>query len=383
MTAKPANIHTLDELEELFTQIQGKFQWLGDYFDPASLEQQVAGLETRMQQPDFWSDKAGAAKVSSEYRRARRRLERYRGMEAEVGDGEAMMEMVREEVAGSGPEDAVEFIAETWGSLNKTLSHLAQLEEERLFSGEYDDGGAIMTIHPGAGGTESQDWAEMLLRMYLRWADRRGFRTEINEATGGDDAGIKSATVTFHGENAYGLLSAERGVHRLVRISPFDAAKRRHTSFAAVEVSPMVEDDIELEIDEKDLKIDTYRASGAGGQHVNKTDSAVRITHVPTGLVAQCQNERSQLSNKNTAMKLLKGKLLELEERKRLEEMEKERGEVMEIAWGSQIRSYVLAPYQMVKDHRTDFEVGNAQGVLDGDIDGFIHELLVVRAGKA
>lgn len=352
-------------------------------FDPASLEKQVAGLENRMQQPDFWSDKAGAAKVSSEYRRAKRRLERYRGMEAEVGDGEAMMEMVREEVAGSGPEDAADFISETWDSLNQTLYHLAQLEEERMFSGEYDDGDAIMTIHPGAGGTESQDWAEMLLRMYLRWADRRGFRTEINEATGGDDAGIKSATVTFHGENAYGLLSAERGVHRLVRISPFDAAKRRHTSFAAVEVSPMVEDDIELEIDEKDLKIDTYRASGAGGQHVNKTDSAVRITHVPTGLVAQCQNERSQLSNKNTAMKLLKGKLLELEERRRLEEMEKERGEVMEIAWGSQIRSYVLAPYQMVKDHRTDFEVGNAQGVLDGDIDEFIHEFLVVRAGKS
>ena len=241
----------------------------------------------------------------------------------------------------------------------------------------------MLTIHPGAGGTESQDWAEMLLRMYLRWADRRGFKTEINEATGGDEAGIKSATVTFHGENAYGLLSAERGVHRLVRISPYDAAKRRHTSFAAVEVSPLVEDDVEFEIDEKDLKIDTYRASGAGGQHVNKTDSAVRITHMPTGLVVQCQNERSQLSNKNTAMKLLKGKLLELEERKRLEEMEKERGEIMEIAWGSQIRSYVLAPYQMVKDHRTNYEVGNAQGVLDGDIDEFIHEFLVLRAGKA
>ncbi len=352
-------------------------------FDPASLEKQAEGLEGRMQQPDFWSDKAGAARVSSEYRRAKRRLERFRRMEAEVGDAGAMMEMAREDVAENGLEGAADFLSESWRSLNTTLSRLAQLEEERLFSGEYDDGDATMTIHPGAGGTESQDWAEMLLRMYLRWADRRGFKAEINEATAGDEAGLKSATVTFHGENAYGLLSAERGVHRLVRISPYDAAKRRHTSFAAVEVSPLVEDDVEFEIDEKDLKIDTYRASGAGGQHVNKTDSAVRITHVPTGLVVQCQNERSQLSNKNTAMKLLKGKLLELEERKRLEEMEKERGEVMEIAWGSQIRSYVLAPYQMVKDHRTSHEAGNAQGVLDGGIDEFIHEYLVLRAGKA
>ncbi|MHB1362195.1 MAG: peptide chain release factor 2 [Thermoleophilia bacterium] len=376
-------MHTLDELEALLSSIRDKFQWLGITFDPASLDKQVSGLEARMQQPDFWSDKAGAARVSAEYRRAKRRLERYRRTQSEVGDAEAMVEMVREEIAAGGPETAADFLAESWGSLNNTLSHLAQMEEERLFSGEYDDGDAVMTIHPGAGGTESQDWAEMLLRMYLRWADRRGFKAEINEATGGDEAGIKSATVTFHGENAYGLLSAERGVHRLVRISPYDAAKRRHTSFAAVEVSPLVEDDVEFEIDEKDLKIDTYRASGAGGQHVNKTDSAVRITHIPTGLVVQCQNERSQLSNKNTAMKLLKGKLLELEERKRLEEMEKERGEVMEIAWGSQIRSYVLAPYQLVKDHRTNHEAGNAAGVLDGDIDDFIHEYLVLRAGKA
>jgi len=352
-------------------------------FDPASLEKQAGALETCMQQPDFWSDKHEAAKVSSEYRRAKRRLERYRSTQADVGDAEAMAEMAREAVGESGPEAAADFIAESWDSLNQTLAQLARLEEERLFSGEYDDGAAVLTIHPGAGGTESQDWAEMLLRMYLRWADRRGFKTEINEATGGDEAGLKSATVTFQGENAYGLLSAERGVHRLVRISPYDAAKRRHTSFAAVEVSPMVEDDAEVEIDEKDLKIDTYRASGAGGQHVNKTDSAVRLTHMPTGLVVQCQNERSQLTNKNTAMKLLKGKLIELEERQRIEEMEKERGDIMEISWGSQIRSYVLAPYQMVKDHRTDYEVGNAQGVLDGDIDEFIHEYLVVRAGKA
>jgi len=352
-------------------------------FDPAALEEQVAGIEKQMQQPGFWDDKHVAAKVSSDYRRARRRLDRFGRTRAEVEDGEAMVEMAREESAASGPEAAASFIEETWQSLSETLSHLARLEEERLFSGEYDDGDAMLTIHPGAGGTESQDWAEMLLRMYLRWADNRGFKTEINEATAGDDAGLKSATVTIHGENAYGLLSAERGVHRLVRISPFDAANRRHTSFTAVEVSPLVEEDVEVEIDEKDLRVETYRASGAGGQHVNKTDSAVRITHIPTGTVVQCQNERSQISNRATAMKLLKARLLELEERKRAEEMEKERGEVMEIAWGSQIRSYVLAPYQMVKDHRTGYETGNTQAVLDGGIDGLIHEYLVLKAGTA
>ena len=352
-------------------------------FDPASLEKQVTELETRMQQPGFWSDKHAAAKISSEYRRAKRRLDRYRATETEVGDAEAMVEMAREAIRESGASTEADFLEESWDSLSRTLTHLAQLEEERLFSGEYDDGDAVLTLHPGAGGTESQDWVEMMLRMYLRWANSRGFKTELNEATAGEEAGLKSVTFTVSGENAYGLLSAERGVHRLVRISPYDTAKRRHTSFASVEVSPLVEEDIDVEIDEKDLRIETYRASGAGGQHVNKTDSAVRITHIPTNLVAQCQNERSQLYNKNTAMKLLKGKLLELEERKRAMEMEKERGDIMDIAWGSQIRSYVLAPYQMVKDHRTNHEVGNAQGVLDGGLDDFIHEYLVLRAGKA
>ncbi len=351
-------------------------------FDPAALEKKSAQIETRMQQEDFWSDKPAAASLSADYRRAKRRLERYRRTESEVGDSDAMVEIAREAVASGGPEAETEFLAETHAALKTTLNHLERLEEERLFSGKYDDGDAVLVIHPGAGGTESQDWAEMLLRMYLRWADRRGFKAEINEATAGDEAGLKSATVTIHGDNAYGLLSSERGVHRLVRISPFDAASRRHTSFAAVEVSPLVEEDVEIEIDEKDLRIETYRASGAGGQHVNKTDSAVRITHMPTGLVVQCQNERSQLSNKNTAMKLLKGKLVELKERERAAAMEKERGELAEIAWGSQIRSYVLAPYQMIKDHRTSYETGNAQAVLDGDIDAFIHEYLVKRAGK-
>jgi peptide chain release factor 2 len=352
-------------------------------FDPSSLEKKAAELENRMQQPDFWSDQDAAARVSSEHRRAKRRLERFHSIQTEVDDGGALLEMIREAVAEGDSETEAELMAEAGETLPATLSRLEHLEEERLFRGDYDEGDAVLTIHPGAGGTESQDWAEMLLRMYLRWAAGRGFETQINEATAGDEAGLKSATVTVHGENAYGLLSAERGVHRLVRISPYDAARRRHTSFTAVEVSPLAEDDTaDIDIDEKDLKIDTYRASGAGGQHVNKTDSAVRITHIPTGTVVQCQNERSQLSNRNTAMKLLKGRLLELEERRRAEEMEKERGELSEIAWGSQIRSYVLAPYQMVKDHRTGHETGNTAAVLDGAIDGFIREYLLARAGK-
>ncbi len=256
-------------------------------------------------------------------------------------------------------------------------------EEMRFFSGPYDEGGAVVTIHPGAGGTESQDWAEMLLRMYLRWFERRGFKVEVNDVLEGDEAGIKSATLTVEGENAYGLLASEKGVHRLVRLSPFDSANRRHTSFAAVEASPLVSDDVDVEIDEDDLRVDTYRSSGAGGQHVNKTSSAVRITHLPTGIVVQCQNERSQIQNRAVAMRMLKSKLVELEERSRAEEMARERGEVLNVNFGSQIRSYVLHPYQMVKDLRTGYEVGNAQGVLDGDLDGFVRAYLVWRSGAA
>jgi len=239
-----------------------------------------------------------------------------------------------------------------------------------------------VTVNAGAGGTDSQDWAEMLLRMLMRWAERRGMTVELKEASEGEEAGIKSATFIAHGENAYGLFSAEKGVHRLVRISPYDAQSRRHTAFAGVEVAPLVEDAVEVEIEPDDIQIDTYRASGAGGQHVNKTDSAVRITHRPTGIVVQCQNERSQSSNRDTAMKMLKGKLLELEERRRQEEIAKERGEAQDVGWGSQIRSYVLHPYTMVKDHRTNVEAGNAQGVLDGDLDEFVRAELLRRAGN-
>src|SRR5919197_2668460 len=261
-------------------------------------------------------------------------------------------------------------------------SRLAELEEARLFSGEYDAGDALVTVNAGAGGTDSQDWAEMLLRMEMRWAERRGMKVEMKEASPGEEAGIKSATFIARGENAYGLSSAEKGVHRLVRLSPFDAAKRRHTSFALVEVSPLVDEDVDVEIDESDLRIETYRASGAGGQHVNKTDSAVRITHIPTKIVVQCQNERSQSSNKQTAMKLLRSKLVELEEQRRREELAREKGEAQDVAWGSQIRSYVLHPYTMVKDHRTGYEMGDANRVLDGDLDGLVHEFLVKSASS-
>jgi len=260
---------------------------------------------------------------------------------------------------------------------------LAELEEQRLFSGPYDSGDAVVSVHAGTGGTDSQDWAEMLLRMEMRWAEKRGFRVELAEVSPGEEAGIKSATFFARGENAYGLFSAEKGVHRLVRISPFDAAARRHTSFALVEVSPLVDAVENVEIDEGDLQIDTYRASGAGGQHVNKTDSAVRITHRPTGIVVQCQNERSQSSNKSTALAMLRSKLLELEEQKRREELAREKGEAQDVGWGSQIRSYVLHPYSMVKDHRTNYEMGDVQRVLDGDLDGFVRAELLRRAVPA
>ena len=276
-----------------------------------------------------------------------------------------------------------EMAAELATQLASIERRLAELEEARLFSGEYDAGDAVVTVHAGAGGTDSQDWAEILLRMYLRWAERRGFEVEMKEASAGEEAGLKSATFIARGENAYGLFAAERGVHRLVRISPFDSSARRHTSFAQVDVGPLVDEGVEVEIDDDDLRIDTYRASGAGGQHVNKTDSAVRITHIPTGVVVQCQNERSQTQNKAVAMQLLRSKLIELEERKRAEELAKERGEVKDVAWGSQIRSYFLHPDQRVKDHRTGHESGDTQGVLDGDIDDFVRDYLNKTAASS
>jgi peptide chain release factor 2 len=319
----------------------------------------------------FWDDQERAAKVSAEHARASRKLGVFRQLESDVEDLEPLAELAEED-----PGIASELEEQIAG----VQARLDGLEEERLFAGRYDSGDALVTVNAGAGGTDAQDWAEMVLRMEMRWAEKRGFDVELLEASPGEEAGIKSATFRVKGENAYGLYGSEKGVHRLVRLSPFDSANRRQTSFAGVEVSPVVEETGAIEINEDDLQIDTYRASGAGGQHVNKTDSAIRITHKPTGIVVQCQNERSQSSNKAEAMAVLRSKLAELEERKRQEEIAREKGEAQDVNFGSQIRSYVLHPYTMVKDHRTDFEMGDANRVLDGDLDGFIRSYLLKAA---
>jgi peptide chain release factor 2 len=325
-----------------------------------------------MGEQGFWEDQERAAAVNAEHSRASRKLQTFKQLEHDVEDLEPLAELAEEDPA---------LAPELEEQISAVQARLEELEEQRLFSGRYDAGDALVTVNAGTGGTDAQDWAEMLLRMEMRWAEKRGFDVELLEVSPGEEAGIKSATFIVRGENAYGLYSSEKGVHRLVRLSPFDAAHRRHTSFAGVEVSPVVPDAADdVQIDEDDLQIDTYRASGAGGQHVNKTDSAVRITHRPTGIVVQCQNERSQSSNKATAMAMLRSRLVELEERKRREEIAREKGEAQDVNFGSQIRSYVLHPYTMVKDHRTDFEVGDVNRVLDGDLDDLVRAYLLKAA---
>jgi peptide chain release factor 2 len=336
-------------------------------FDPDALAARAAELEARMGEPGFWDDQQAAARISAEHARVTRKLETYNRL---TGDYEAISELAREDGANG----------EIAGLVAPLARELSRLQEDALFSGEYDAGDALVTIHAGEGGTDAQDWNEMLVRMYLRWAERRGLKAEVVEASPGEEAGLKSAAITVAGENAYGTLKAERGVHRLVRLSPFDSAHRRQTSFAQVIVAPLVDDDTEVEIDEGDLRIDTYRASGAGGQHVNKTDSAVRITHLPTGIVVQNQNERSQSANKQAAMRLLRSRLAELAEEEHEAELARERGVAVNTGFGSQIRSYVLHPYQQVKDVRTNHETGNTQAVLDGDIDDFIRSYLLAQA---
>ncbi len=301
----------------------------------------------------------------------RQRIESWEALTQQLADARELAEMDDESIRP-------ELEAET-AELEKQVQ---QKELNTLLSGRYDQGDALLTINAGAGGTDSQDWSEMLERMYLRWAERRGFETEVLDMTEGEEAGIKSVTIAVSGRHAYGYLRPEKGVHRLVRLSPFDSNNRRHTSFTQVEVLPQVEDDTELEIDPSELKIETFRAGGAGGQNVQKNDTAVRITHIPTGIVASCQNERSQTQNKENALKVLRGRLLEVKQREEEAELAKLRGEYQKAEWGSQIRSYVLHPYQMVKDHRTDFEMGNAQAVLDGDLDGFIEAFLRTQIGK-
>ncbi|WP_340148104.1 peptide chain release factor 2 [Gaiella occulta] len=351
-------------LEELGAQLA----WVREYLDPVSLTARQQELEAAMGAPGFWDDQREAARISSEHARVTRRLDRYNRLRREFEDARELYEM----------DPSLE--PELRAQLGPVAEELARLQEDALFDGDYDPGDAVVSINAGTGGTDAQDWAEMMLRMYLRWSADRGFQTELIEASPGEEAGLKSATFTVKGENAYGAYKAERGVHRLVRQSPFDSAHRRHTAFAQVVAAPLLPEEDEVEIDEGDLRIDTYRASGAGGQHVNKTDSAVRITHIPTGIVVQCQNERSQASNKATALRILMSRLAELQVEEREAEIARERGATQDIGFGSQIRSYVLHPYQMVKDHRTGFEVGNAQGVLDGALDGFVRAYLLAKA---
>jgi peptide chain release factor 2 len=323
-----------------------------------------------MSSPGFWDDQNAAARISADHARTSRKLEGYRGLLRDYDDARELSQM-----------DGGEMNDEIAAGLGPLRTELDRLQEAALFDGEYDGGDAVVTLQSGTGGTDAQDWAEMMLRMYERWAANRGFGLELLEASPGEEAGLKSATFTVGGENAYGILKAERGKHRLVRLSPFDSAHRRHTAFSTVIVAPLLGDDGEVEIDEGDLKIDTYRAQGAGGQHVNKTDSAVRITHLPSGIVVQCQNERSQSANKQTAMRVLKSRLVERQEEEREALMAKERGGSADTGFGGEsVRSYVLHPYQMVKDARTGYEMGNAQAVLDGELDSFIREYLLARA---
>lgn len=326
-----------------------------------------------MLNPGFWDDQEKSRGVLQKISARREQVAAFAGLKAAYEDLAVLVELGEEE------EDA-----ETAGESNAELDSLerkvAALELTVLLSGPYDRGSAIMALHAGAGGTEAQDWVEMLLRMYTRWANGRGFKVEVIDLLPGDEAGTKSATIEISGPNVFGYLRSEKGVHRLVRISPFDAAGRRHTSFASVDVLPEVDDGVDVEIRPEDLRVDTFRSGGAGGQHVNKTDSAVRLTHLPTGIVISCQNERSQIANRNAAMKILRARLLDLELRKKEEELAAMRGDHQDIAWGSQIRSYVFHPYSLVKDHRTNFEVGNVQAVMDGEIDGFIAAYLKEKA---
>lgn len=336
---------------------------------------QIEELENKVGVSNFWDSPETAQKTMQQLTKLKDKVEEINRLETKLEDIEVLYELGKEE----GTESLLPEIARELKELNELLG---KMELETLLSGKYDQNNAILTLHPGAGGTESQDWAEMLFRMYTRWAESHGYRVEILDMLPGDEAGIKSVTVSIEGENAFGYLKSEKGVHRLVRISPFDASGRRHTSFAAVEIMPEVTDEAAIEIDSKDLKVDTYRSSGAGGQHVNKTDSAVRITHLPTGVIVQCQKERSQISNRATAMKVLQSKLLELQMKEKDKELAQLKGDQQEIGWGSQIRSYVFHPYNMVKDHRTSVEKGNVHAVMDGDLDDFIDGYLKMQASQ-
>ncbi|HVA01355.1 MAG TPA: peptide chain release factor 2 [Terriglobia bacterium] len=360
----------MEELTREFDDLRHRIQEVRSFLDAPKQRRDLDAIEKQIARPEFWEDQQDSQKILTERKRLESVLATDEKLASKLADLEAYFEL-----AGEGENVSGEIRSE----LDAVRAEIERLETTTLLPNENDLLNAIVTVHPGAGGTESQDWAEMLLRMYRRWAERRGFKFTLNDYQGGEEAGLKSATFTVAGEYAYGLLSAESGVHRLVRISPFDQAARRHTSFASVYVSPEIDDTINFEIKPEDLRVDTYRSTGAGGQHVNTTDSAVRITHIPTGTVAQCQNERSQHRNREKAMQFLRSRLYALELQKRREAAQKIEDSKGEIAFGNQIRSYVLHPYRMVKDHRTKFEIGDADRVLDGDIDPFIQAYLMSR----
>ncbi len=345
------------------------------HFDVENKEKELKELESKTTENDFWNDTDNSSKVLKQINSLKSKVEGFKKLNNELNNLLEMSELLQVE---EDEELAKELLKSTY-TLEKDIE---KLEITTLLSGKYDNNNAILTIHPGAGGTEAQDWAEMLYRMYTRWANANGYEVKELDYLEGDEAGLKSVTFSVNGDYAYGYLKGEMGVHRLVRISPFDAGGRRHTSFASVEVLPEITDDIELDINPDDIKMDVYRASGAGGQHINKTSSAVRLTHIPTGIVVACQTERSQFQNRDTAMKMLKSKLLNLKEKEQKDTIDELKGIQMDIAWGSQIRSYVFCPYTLVKDHRTNYEVGNVQAVMDGDLNGFIDSYLKFNLEK-
>ncbi|MGH9902468.1 MAG: peptide chain release factor 2 [Pyrinomonadaceae bacterium] len=363
---------TIQDLRATDEELRTHVEQLGGFFDVAAKREELAGIEARASAPDFWNEQEAAQKLLQQRSRLERVISRQERFETSIEDAGVLFEFAEEDE---------ESLRELRALVERLEREVGEAETEMLLAGENDARNAICTIHPGAGGTESQDWAEMLLRMYLKWAERRGFKTEVIDYQPGEEAGIKSVTFRVEGEYAYGLLSAEAGVHRLVRISPFDQAARRHTSFASLFVYPEIDENIEVEILDKDLRVDTYRATGAGGQHINTTDSAVRITHLPTNIVVSCQNQRSQHQNRAVAMQVLRARLYELElEKRRAETVELEANKA-DISFGSQIRNYVLAPYRMVKDARTKVERGDVDAVLGGDLDDFIKAYLLARKG--
>ncbi len=359
----------IDDLKSQIEEFKPKIKELYEVFDINNIKEKLAELQKISSEPEFWNDIDNSQKTLQQIKNYESTINKFNNFQLKFDDISTMIELCEE-------QSDEEFIHEIASEIKDFTKQLEAMTLETLLTGEYDKNNAILSFHAGAGGTEAQDWVEMLYRMYSRWAEQHNYKVKILDYLNGDEAGIKSASILIEGNNAYGFLKSESGVHRLVRISPFDSSGRRHTSFASLEVIPEITDNHDIDIKTEDLKVDTYRASGAGGQHINKTDSAVRITHLPTGIVVSCQTQRSQFQNKDFAMKMLKSKLAEIKEREHLDKIEDIKGVQKEIAWGAQIRSYVFMPYTLVKDHRTNFEVGNVNAVMDGDLDGLINAYL-------